>query len=907
MLRSRNLVGLAAVGSMVLLLAIYLSVAAVEPGNEAFQTRWERTDDPVLNGLVQRTWIWGPEANYPLQTEPYSDSPGGMRTVQYFDKSRMEINNPNGNPDDLFYVTNGLLVVELMTGQLQLGDNSFEQYSSSMANVAGDADDPTGPTYTTLAALRNLPALPDGALITQRVNRAGVVTDDPSLAAQGITAAERLTVPGIDHQIAGPFWDFMNSSGTVYQSGQYVAEALFTNAYYATGFPITEAYWANVKVGGTYRDVLMQCFERRCLTYTPGNPPGFATEAGNVGQHYYFWRYTEIEATPTATEPGATATGTASATGTPSATMTATMQPTATTVPPSTYNYASKFGQPSDPARSLAVPIAVAFDSAGNIYVTEQNGHRVLKFDPNGIYLTQWGSMGANAGQFAAPNGITVVQTMNGEVVYVADTGNDRIQGFDTNGQYLSEWGSAGAGMGQFNSPNDVAADSAGNIYVTDLNNGLVQKFNSAGVYQTQWDGSAGLAGALVWPRHIDVDGNDNVYVVDSGNHRVQVFDANGNYLRSWGIAGTNDGEFDTPFGIAVSADNSRVYVSEANGNRVQVFGTQGNYQSTWGGLPVGSSQGQLNNPLGIALDGNGALYVADNVNQRIQIVSAADFSYIGQLTGDSRGRFDDPYGLTLDNAGNILVVDQGLAQVKVFTSAGAYVAEWGEPGSELAPNLPLLAPVDAAVDSAGNIYVTDYNNDRVVKYNAMGQELTSWGGAGNGNGQFMGALGIAVDASDNVYVSDEGNHRIQKFSSTGSYIDAWGTMGNGDGEFNQPGDVTVWGNSVYVADFMNHRVQEFDLDGNYVRQWGSFGTGDGQFNIPAFIAVDSQGYIFVSDALNNRVQKFTPTGAYYAQFGSTGTGDGQFMNPLGIAIDGLGNVLVVDGINHRVQVFSPA
>ena len=63
MLRSRNLVVLGAAGSLVLLVAVYLSVAAVAPGNAAFQARWERTDEPVLSGQVSRTWIWGPEAN----------------------------------------------------------------------------------------------------------------------------------------------------------------------------------------------------------------------------------------------------------------------------------------------------------------------------------------------------------------------------------------------------------------------------------------------------------------------------------------------------------------------------------------------------------------------------------------------------------------------------------------------------------------------------------------------------------------------------------------------------------------------------------------------------------------------------------------------------------------------------
>ncbi|MEZ4568872.1 MAG: hypothetical protein R2849_00775 [Thermomicrobiales bacterium] len=62
-----------------------------------------------------------------------------------------------------------------------------------------------------------------------------------------------------NHSIAGPFWTFMNSSGTIYQNGQFVTAPLFENAFFATGRPITEPYWANVLVGGTDRLVLMQC------------------------------------------------------------------------------------------------------------------------------------------------------------------------------------------------------------------------------------------------------------------------------------------------------------------------------------------------------------------------------------------------------------------------------------------------------------------------------------------------------------------------------------------------------------------------------------------------------------------------------------------------------------------------
>jgi hypothetical protein len=74
-------------------------------------------------------------------------------------------------------------------------------------------------------------------------------------------------------------------------NGVTTIASLFQDPFYATGLPITEAYWAAVKVEHKYKEVLVQCFERRCLTYTPDNPEGWRVEAGNVGQHYYGWRY----------------------------------------------------------------------------------------------------------------------------------------------------------------------------------------------------------------------------------------------------------------------------------------------------------------------------------------------------------------------------------------------------------------------------------------------------------------------------------------------------------------------------------------------------------------------------------------------------------------------------------------
>ena len=303
-----------------------MQALAVAPGTPEFERTWARTDKPVADGEVDRTWMWGPEANTGVIPEQYAESPDGERQVQYFDKSRMEITNPNAVDDGVWYVTNGLLVNELISGRVQIGDALFQvREPAGDINVAGDPDDPNGPTYATFGAVLDRPPLADGAAITQRLARDGTITDDPALATQGVTAAYRVQVVDIDHQVASVFWEFMTSQGTVYEDGAFVEDVLFQNAFYATGYPVAEAYWAAVKLEGTVQDVLIQCFERRCLTYTPGNDPGWQVEAGNVGQHYYSWRYPDIlTPTPTGTPTG---TATSTVTSTPTNTPTTTPQP----------------------------------------------------------------------------------------------------------------------------------------------------------------------------------------------------------------------------------------------------------------------------------------------------------------------------------------------------------------------------------------------------------------------------------------------------------------------------------------------------------------------------------------------------------------------------------------------------
>lgn len=250
----------------------------------AWQRTWEREDRPVAAGLVARSWTWGPQ---PLRVaiEEYHDAPGGRRAVLYWDKARMEVAELSGNRETRWYVTNGLLAKELITGRVQVGDAVFEEWEPAMIPVAGDLDDPSGPTYATFRDFLTAPPLPVGAEIRWRVHRDGTVTED---GPGGVFTA--VLIPETNHTVADVFWAFLQREGVVWVDGRVTEGRLFEPTFFATGLPITEPYWATVKVGGTFRDVLVQCFERRCLTYTPSNEPDWQVEMGNVGQHYLAWR-----------------------------------------------------------------------------------------------------------------------------------------------------------------------------------------------------------------------------------------------------------------------------------------------------------------------------------------------------------------------------------------------------------------------------------------------------------------------------------------------------------------------------------------------------------------------------------------------------------------------------------------
>jgi sugar lactone lactonase YvrE len=284
-------------------------------------------------------------------------------------------------------------------------------------------------------------------------------------------------------------------------------------------------------------------------------------------------------------------------------------------------------------------------------------------------------------------------------------------------------------------------------------------------------------------------------------------------FLTTWGSSGTTNGNFEAPFGVATDASGN-VYVADCQVNRVQKFDANGGYLTKWGTL--GSGNTQFNCARDVAIDATG-VYVVDFYNNRVVKFDTSG-KYILQFNNLAHGVFDQPVGVAADGLGHVYVADTSASdnanqRVQRFNTEGIWQAMVGSAGSGSGQ---YGKPLGLATDTEGNLYVSDQTNNRVVKFNSAGNPAGQWGSFGSGDGQFGGLQqGIATDASNNVWVADWENNRIEEFSSTGTFLGKWGTTGSGNLQFRGPMDIASGPSSaIYVADAENDRIVKYGAGG---------------------------------------------------------------------------------------------
>lgn len=611
----------------------------------------------------------------------------------------------------------------------------------------------------------------------------------------------------------------------------------------------------------------------------------------------------------------------------------------------------------------ISHPVGVAVDSTGNVYVVEENNHRIMRIASGSDVASVFAGTGVSGysgdggqaalAQFSYPVDITVDSSDN---LYIADRGNHCIRYIDVTTGVISTYAGSGtsgfagdggpASAAQLSYPVGVTLDSAGNLLIADRNNQRIRRVDAgtlnittvAGTGVAGYSGDGGLATAaqLSFPVATAVDSADNIYIADSGSNRVRRIDNGTGIITT--VAGTGasgaggDGGPATaatvyrPGGLAVDTSGNLLILQSENHVIRRVDAATGDITSLagigvagYGGDGGPAAAALLNAPTDMVLDGSDKLYIADSNNNSIRVVdSVAGAGVITSLT----------------NTGGLSFAGDGGAA----TAARLY------------------HPNGVAVDSTGNVYIADTANHRIRLVDAASGTISTV--AGNGAMGFSGDGGAAIDASlsfpsaialdsaANLYITDTGNNRVRRVDAASSVITTvagGGSVYPTDGvaattaKLGFPRAVIVDGSdNLIIADSGHQTIRYVDMGtglittlagipatGTDARDSSGFG-GDGgpataaTLQFPTGLLLDASGNLYIADTGNNRVRRVDTSGAIATIAGgasSTGGsargfgGDGDLAtnaslySPSGLAFAATsGDLYIADSGNNRIR-----
>jgi sugar lactone lactonase YvrE len=345
-------------------------------------------------------------------------------------------------------------------------------------------------------------------------------------------------------------------------------------------------------------------------------------------------------------------------------------------------------------------------------------------------------------------------------------------------------------------------------------------------------DGGPATSASLYNPSGVAVDANGNVFIADTWNHRVrEVVKATGNIVTTAGTGSpgySGDGgpatsaQLDYPSGVAVDGSGNVFIADTSNHSIREVVQATGNISTVAGNGNAGysgdggpASAAQLNHPTGVALDGSGDLFIADQGNNVIREVIQASGNIVTVAGTGTAGYSGDgglataallnaPAGVTLDGSGNLFIADSGNNVIRevvqatgnISTVAGNGSAGYSGDGGP-ATAASLNGPTAVALDTTGNLFIAD-RLDNVIRTvsRATGNIRTLAGtgtaGFGGDDGAPTVALlnapaGVAVDGSGNVFIADTSNQRIREVVANPS-SPSLGSLSSTAWTVNQPG-----------------------------------------------------------------------------------------------------------------------
>ncbi|HEV1285961.1 MAG TPA: hypothetical protein VNU44_11630, partial [Bryobacteraceae bacterium] len=349
---------------------------------------------------------------------------------------------------------------------------------------------------------------------------------------------------------------------------------------------------------------------------------------------------------------------------------------------------------------------------------------------------------GNNAAGYSGDGGTATSAQLNfptgmasaGGKLYIVDSANDvvRVISGGVISTFAGTAGSAGfAGDGKaatsatLNHPSGVAVDSSGNVYIADTGNNVIRQVNSSGIINTfagnnsmgagySGDGAVATSGTLDAPTGVAVDSSNNVYMTDSVNNLVRKV-SGGNFSTIVGIGATGQ-TLNHPNGLLVDSKGA-VYVSDtshrvlkyANGALTTFAGTGDVGYAGDNGL---ATKAVLNNPVGLAMDAAGNVYIADANEFRIRVVSTTGIittiagsghaGYAGDGGSALTAYLSFPSGVSVDSSGNVYIADTANNVIRMLAISAPAIAANGVVSS--ASFLPKISPGSLASIAGTNL-----------------------------------------------------------------------------------------------------------------------------------------------------------------------------------------------------------
>jgi tripartite motif-containing protein 71 len=370
-------------------------------------------------------------------------------------------------------------------------------------------------------------------------------------------------------------------------------------------------------------------------------------------------------------------------------------------------------------------PYGVDVDAANHVYVASSNLSQIKEFNADGSCVATFGTKGSGSGQLLQLRRVAAGPGTS-PLVFGADLWGLKILAYEQNGSLSSTQPQLGSGVyppaGGLNEPHGIAV-SPSSVFVTDTVNQRMQRFDLDGSNPIKWGdkGTAETSASFNWAQGVGYNPQSgNIWVANTRNNRMDEFGPDGSGpLRTLGHrVGGGDATFNWPMDVVFDA-SGHMYVADTNNNRIQAFTvTPTGITSLWITGSLGTGVGNFNKPWGVAFDGTGAtprVLVADMRNSRIVALNANNGNWLSVLPiarGPGAGRVKTPRGIAVAGDGSIWIADTGNSRIEMFNNDGTFANELvGTLGSA---NDQFNFPQGIRIGPGGLLYVADAYNNRI-------------------------------------------------------------------------------------------------------------------------------------------------------------------------------------------------